>query len=937
MRKIIFFILLGIYPAWVFSQGFDTCSSAFEDITQSGTALHLSDDGTADLELPWDFTLYDITSRHLVVSNNGAIFFDFQWGGKNWKYTDVDQYSGPYFPMAFIPYWNDLGAETGDVYWEIKGTAPNRYLVVEWYQRTHKEADGDVTFEIILHEGTNQVEYRYADLVVDTDLFNHATGTYIGIKAHNNYFQYKDVGVELDTMINCLSWTMPDRYAPAFYTRIIPDCAQSQYSVDVIVTDMGGYTNAWIRYDYMGQDSTVMITGPDTLHFGPNPEGREFEVMATVNDTVLYSNTYTDIYFCPPPNDEYTGAIDIPVNQNMTCDNYYFDSNVGATPSGINAGLPGIPDDDVWYRFTAPGDTVLIRLQSYYSWAIPDLGYMEDPVQPLNLAVYRADSIQPVLMGAGQNNLLYLNHLEAGQTYYLQVYSPTAMHYADDKDFFICIMKMAPTLNDDCAHVQEIALDTTSSHVTTTLHVSTYDTSHDFDMACLDDSTAKDVIYKIRVPDHKMVGFYPDMEAGEISPYLGKKIYVAYGSGCPGDSLIACTKLIDSTGEVQKVTWFNSTGQSVDVYVVFSDTVSQGSIFDIHASIFCPPPPIPEYAEIHGDTAILHWQFDNDLEYPIRVEYVKDNDTTWYVHHLPPRTTSDTLTGLTEGHYMVNIGADCPGAWPAQWPEGICIPYSHGITVDFEGEMPGCWKNASDDMPWSFYPGMGPWNIYSVITDSTFNQFLGIELNNNAYFYVYRWLVMPELNLSNGQYHMTLDMGIMNHDRTDFITMPASDTLKIRISTDSGRTWTDLLTWDQAHSPTDITQVDLDLSNYNQEHVWIAFAAKYGYTNAAGRTLPQTNEPVVFIDNIQVQQNLSHHLTQIRHLQLYPNPAKHHIRWVTDEKVKEVSLLNTSGQILYTLHHPSYSYLDIRHLPAGVYILKIYTAQGVYAGRFIKN
>ena len=65
---------------------------------------------------------------------------------------------------AILPFWDDIDDETGNVYWEVQGTSPNRMLIVEWYNRPHFSNIGSATFEAILYEATNEIKFQYADV-----------------------------------------------------------------------------------------------------------------------------------------------------------------------------------------------------------------------------------------------------------------------------------------------------------------------------------------------------------------------------------------------------------------------------------------------------------------------------------------------------------------------------------------------------------------------------------------------------------------------------------------------------------------------------------------------------------------------------------------------------------------------------------------------------
>jgi hypothetical protein len=153
----------------IFADGFDgtplPCpggGGGFIDISGTGTPLGLSDDGSADVTMPFSFTFYGTTSNLLSVSNNGGIVFGTSGAGL--AFTNVSlpaSISGP----AILPLWDDFDSEAGNVYTDIRGTAPNRQFIVEWYQRVHYFGNTDsATFEAILNEADGTLQFEYLDV-----------------------------------------------------------------------------------------------------------------------------------------------------------------------------------------------------------------------------------------------------------------------------------------------------------------------------------------------------------------------------------------------------------------------------------------------------------------------------------------------------------------------------------------------------------------------------------------------------------------------------------------------------------------------------------------------------------------------------------------------------------------------------------------------------
>jgi hypothetical protein len=164
----------------IFCDGFDGTAcpdlpgGGFIDITTTGTPLGLGDDSSADVTMPFSFNFYGTTANTLSVSNNGAAVFNAP--GSAVPFTNVSLPATSLAGPTLAPLWDDFDSESGDVFTDTRGTAPNRQFIVEWFNRVHfdgaSNTDG-ATFELILNEnGTIQFEY----LDVDYTAFANASG-----------------------------------------------------------------------------------------------------------------------------------------------------------------------------------------------------------------------------------------------------------------------------------------------------------------------------------------------------------------------------------------------------------------------------------------------------------------------------------------------------------------------------------------------------------------------------------------------------------------------------------------------------------------------------------------------------------------------------------------------------------------------------------------
>ena len=140
--------------------------------------------------------------------------------------------------------------------------------------------------------------------------------------------------------------------APVTYTTttIVPDCANSQFSIAIDVTSLGSGTPS-----ITDGTTTWPITAVGIVNVGPFASGSSHTL------TVLHGSDVTcDLslgaftYICPPVNDNCSGATVLTVNPDYSCAAVSPGTVVGATDSGLtNSTCFGTEDDDVWYSFVA--------------------------------------------------------------------------------------------------------------------------------------------------------------------------------------------------------------------------------------------------------------------------------------------------------------------------------------------------------------------------------------------------------------------------------------------------------------------------------------------------------------------------------------------------------------------------------------------------------
>jgi hypothetical protein len=151
---------------------------AFIDVTTTGTRLNLPNDAGALMQLPFPFTVYDVTAEHICIDNDGVVILglpfadacaspNYLWNNEALPYTLLFPTTGVGKYPLLMPLWADSGGVYGNVYFGVVGAAPNRKAVVEWYQVEsgyQTPGTGEATYELVFDEASGRVSFQYQDM-----------------------------------------------------------------------------------------------------------------------------------------------------------------------------------------------------------------------------------------------------------------------------------------------------------------------------------------------------------------------------------------------------------------------------------------------------------------------------------------------------------------------------------------------------------------------------------------------------------------------------------------------------------------------------------------------------------------------------------------------------------------------------------------------------
>ena len=150
--------------------------SLFEDISDSGKRFLLNSTNSFLLEnfgSDFEFEFYGQPYSAVGISPNGFLSFDPDYLGENsavngdLRIGQAGTPAGLGLP-TIAAFWDelDISAADADIYVKQTGQAPNRRYIVQWDNAKIVGTDPAVmvTFQIVLHEGSGAIEFRYDNL-----------------------------------------------------------------------------------------------------------------------------------------------------------------------------------------------------------------------------------------------------------------------------------------------------------------------------------------------------------------------------------------------------------------------------------------------------------------------------------------------------------------------------------------------------------------------------------------------------------------------------------------------------------------------------------------------------------------------------------------------------------------------------------------------------
>ncbi len=220
---------------------------AYEWVDATVDGIHVPDGGDdrslGPFNIGFSFTFYGAEYTQFYLNTNGQVLFET--GSSAFSNVGIPN---PSTPNNFIaPFWDDLVSSTGTMYYKLLGSAPNRRLVIEWADVHRYSSSGSLTFEVILHEGSNRIVLQYHTLDgASADGESATVGIEDGGGVEGIEYQYNGdgPGYPLHAGLAVLFEPAAKGHQIAFRARVVPDVPLNTLLTNEALLSLNGQPSA---------------------------------------------------------------------------------------------------------------------------------------------------------------------------------------------------------------------------------------------------------------------------------------------------------------------------------------------------------------------------------------------------------------------------------------------------------------------------------------------------------------------------------------------------------------------------------------------------------------------------------------------------------------------------------------------------------------------
>jgi len=139
------------------------CANAFQDISGTGTDTNAGDDTGLVVPIGFAFDFFGVTQNSIAVCSNGYLTF----GGTLTDFTETNIPDASTPNDIICPLWNDYSPNQGGaVLYETTGPVGNQVFIAQWDNVPQFNLGDSSTFQALLFEADNSIEFRYGAVTV---------------------------------------------------------------------------------------------------------------------------------------------------------------------------------------------------------------------------------------------------------------------------------------------------------------------------------------------------------------------------------------------------------------------------------------------------------------------------------------------------------------------------------------------------------------------------------------------------------------------------------------------------------------------------------------------------------------------------------------------------------------------------------------------------
>ncbi|MEM8749863.1 MAG: tandem-95 repeat protein, partial [Pseudomonadota bacterium] len=276
--------------------------SNFQDISAdpAATALGIGLFDPTNVSLGFDFDFYAETYSDVFISDFGILTFGAASPGGGPAYQNTSFSGGNTLGglPAIAPFWDVIGMDrvnSDDVYTLTQGLPGEREFIVQYNDVViyfNDNAAETITFQAVLREGSNEIEFRYDDATLTSGTYNLGASATIGLSDGtgklSEEFSFNTASLSDDSRIVFNGTGTPVTETLTFTIDALSDTTFEADEDFQIV--LGNAQNSAVNNTLDDVTTTITDTNQAPVHTVPVTSGAAIPATTTVEDTPLVFN-----------------------------------------------------------------------------------------------------------------------------------------------------------------------------------------------------------------------------------------------------------------------------------------------------------------------------------------------------------------------------------------------------------------------------------------------------------------------------------------------------------------------------------------------------------------------------------------------------------------------------------------------------------------------